>query len=248
MATHYIVAVGTSLLESPCFSGNERLDRLVKSLSTGGTEWNPKVKAKIKTMVGDLFSECGDDPEMFHERYPFNEEMWKQGQCRFLGAELATLWKVHALEGPIQAGDRISLMATPKDALGGWCGTLLNLILPQLLQEVAVDVDYSGELDIRMPALFKQGMKEIRRKVIDLIESTEDPVWLVLSGGYKVVAMLLAQLQIHPKYVTRVTLIALHEEIIEGAIKIPPLDLDIKTLEELQHKYSVPDPEPEWLD
>jgi len=224
MAIHYIVTVGTSLLESPCFLKDERLNRLVESLTTGRTEWNPKVRAKIKTMVGDLFSECGNGPEMFLERYPFNEEMWKQGQYRFLGAELATLRKIIVLEQEIQAEDRISLMATPEEDKGGWCGTLLKLILSKLLPKgVTIDVDYTEALDIRVPTTFNRGMEEIRRKVMDLIESTEDDVWLVLSGGYKVVAMLLAQLQIHEIYGTQITVAALHEEGFEGIIRLSPL-------------------------
>ena len=86
---------------------------------------------------------------------------------------------------------------------------------------IKISIDFTDALDIKKPTSFTRGLEEIRKKVQNIIARTNEneKAFLVLSGGYKIVAMTLAQLQIGDNS-HRITTVTLHEEGSEKLIRL----------------------------
>jgi hypothetical protein len=248
MPYRYIITVGTSLMEVPCFQlQNEPLwDHLLgedKRLSLTDRE-------QVRMKMEKFLNECGDDPDSFITKYPFNSSLWEENKYHFLGAELATLRKVHITKQLIKPEDSIDLFATRKESASGQCGVFLKNILTGIFPECSITLDYTESLDISQPTTFSNGLKEIRTKVHTRLNDSviDTPVWLILSGGYKIVAMMLAQLQTRPEFSKKVSVAALHEDSSEGILLLPQLDIDTGAKAQTEEGKTLSIPEPDISD
>jgi len=249
MPYHYIITVGTSLMDVPCFKvDNEPLwQRLLgedKRLSLAQRE-------QVRTKMERFLNECGDDPDSFISKHPFNENLWKYNKYHFLGAELATLRKIHVTKQHITREDSISLFATKKESASGLCGTFLKKILSDIFPECSITLDYTESLEISQPTTFSDGLREIRDKVKNIlsVSNSDTNCWLILSGGYKIVAMMLSQLQMqmHSKFSRKVTVAALHEDSSEGILLLPTPEEGVSVgtgVEDISDPDPDPDPNP----
>jgi hypothetical protein len=161
--------------------------------------------------------ECGNDISRFLQQHPFSRELWEKNKYHLLGAELATLRRIHNAEY-IQDDDLLHLFASKKNTIGGRCGSLLELILKDIFPACSVTLHHFEQLDAEYTGCLKAGLKEVYRAAQEIISGTKADTWLVLSGGYKAVVMILAQLQMTHD---RVTIASLHEDTNEGFLSLP---------------------------
>ncbi|WP_417913303.1 hypothetical protein [Candidatus Electronema sp. TJ] len=221
MARQYIITVGASLLEAPCFQGDIRLE----TLAANDELLDLKKRQEVKNKTKELLSACGDDINKFLQKNPFNRELWEKDKYHLLGAELATLRRIHNANY-IQDDDILHLFASKKNTIGGRCGSLLELILKDIFPACSITLHHFEQLDAEYTGCLKVGLKEAYRAAQEIISGTKADTWLVLSGGYKAVVMMLAQLQMTHD---RITVASLHEDTNEGFLSLPSVARNIAT-------------------